>query len=190
MSLSNLLKKRFSVRAFLDKPVSEKILQKIFTDAQLSPSNCNVQPWRIHVVSGVKKDELKGKLVEELMSGKEPNPDFDWRVRYKGIHRDRQFESANALYPLLMEITFFASEKISQIVGDRWKRYLNNNDLASETEPGVILSIFRENNLGRIPNKIFNLLKQVKSVRNKLAHLQPVDYQEVNRIWSFFDQIS
>ena len=72
MSLSNLLKKRFSVRAFLDKPVSEKILQKIFTDAQLSPSNCNVQPWRIHVVSGAKKDELKGKLVEELMSGKEP----------------------------------------------------------------------------------------------------------------------
>jgi nitroreductase len=98
MSLSNLLKKRFSVRAFLDKPVSEKILQKIFTDAQLSPSNCNVQPWRIHVVSGAKKDELKDKLVEELMSGKEPNPDFDWRVRYKGIHRDRQFESANALY--------------------------------------------------------------------------------------------
>ena len=98
MSLSNLLKKRFSVRAFLDKPVSEKNLQKIFIDAQLSPSNCNVQPWRVHVISGAKKDELKDKLVEELMSGKEPNPDFDWRVRYKGIHRDRQFESANALY--------------------------------------------------------------------------------------------
>jgi hypothetical protein len=100
-------------------------------------------------------------------------------------------EQVAGLYPLLMEITFFTSEKISQINGDRWKQYLDNdNDLSSETEPGVILSIFRENNLGRIPNKIFNLLKQVKSVRNKLAHLEPVDYQEVNRIWSLFDQIS
>ncbi len=98
MSLSNLLKKRISVRAFLDKPVSEEVLKKIFTDAQLSPSNCNVQPWQIHVVSGVKKDALKVKLVEELMNDKEPNPDFDWKIRYKGIHRDRQFESANVLY--------------------------------------------------------------------------------------------
>jgi len=32
------------------------------------------------------------------MSGKEPNPEFDWKVRYTGTHRDRQYESANALY--------------------------------------------------------------------------------------------
>ena len=75
-----------------------EILKKIFTDAQLSPSNCNVQPWQIHVVSGAKKDALKDELVKELMNGKEPNPDFNWKIRYTGIHRDRQFESANVLY--------------------------------------------------------------------------------------------
>lgn len=98
MSLTALLENRFSVRAFLDKPVPEEILKKIFTTAQLAPSNCNVQPWQIYVVSGRQKDALKDKLMEALMGGKPSNPDFDWEVRYEGIHRDRQFESANALY--------------------------------------------------------------------------------------------
>lgn len=56
MSVSDALKKRVSIRAFLDKPVPEEIMKKIFTDAQLSPSNCNVQPWQIYVVSGEKKE--------------------------------------------------------------------------------------------------------------------------------------
>ncbi|MBF0204392.1 MAG: nitroreductase [Desulfamplus sp.] len=98
MSLSDVLKNRISVRAFLDKQVPEEILRQIFTDAQLSPSNCNVQPWQIYVVSGSQKDTLKDKLVKTVMSGNEPNPDFNWKISYKGMHRDRQFESANALY--------------------------------------------------------------------------------------------
>jgi nitroreductase len=41
MPLVDLLKKRVSIRAFLDKPVPAEIMKQIFTDAQLSPSNCN-----------------------------------------------------------------------------------------------------------------------------------------------------
>jgi len=98
MPLVDLLKKRTSVRAFLDKPVPAETMRQIFTNAQLSPSNCNVQPWQIYVVSGTEKDVLKDKLIRAVMKGKEPNPDFDWKISYKGIHRDRQFGSANALY--------------------------------------------------------------------------------------------
>ncbi|MBU1344539.1 MAG: nitroreductase [Proteobacteria bacterium] len=98
MMLTDLLKKRVSVRAFLDKPIPEETLKKIFTQAQLSPSNCNVQPWQVYVVSGATKDVLKDKLIKAVMSGKEPNPDFDWGMHYKGFHRDRQVESANSLY--------------------------------------------------------------------------------------------
>lgn len=98
MSVSEALKNRVSIRAFLDKPVPEETLKKIFTDAQLSPSNCNVQPWQVYVVSGAKKDEIKNKMVAAVMSGQAPNPDFDWKVKYEGVHRDRQFGSAHALY--------------------------------------------------------------------------------------------
>ncbi|GGP75541.1 nitroreductase [Shewanella ulleungensis] len=98
MSIESILKNRYSVRAFQDKPVPENVLKQIFSSAQLSPSNCNVQPWQSCVVSGVTKDKLKAKFIETLMSGASPNPDFNWLPQYQGVHRDRQFGSANALY--------------------------------------------------------------------------------------------
>jgi len=98
MTLTELLEGRFSVRAFVDKPVPQETLNAIFSDAQLSQSNCNVQPWQIYVVSGAKKDALKDKLLAAVMSGNKPNPEFNWLPNYQGVHRDRQFGSANALY--------------------------------------------------------------------------------------------
>jgi nitroreductase len=98
MSLTNLLEKRYSVRAYLDTPVEEALLEAIFEQAQSAPSNCNVQPWQTYVVSGQKKDLLKDELIKTVMTGTPPNPDFNWLPKYEGIHRDRQFGSANALY--------------------------------------------------------------------------------------------
>ena len=59
MSLTEILNSRYSVRAFKKDPVDSDILQDVFTAAQRSPSNCNVQPWQTYVVSGEKKEELK-----------------------------------------------------------------------------------------------------------------------------------
>ncbi|MGX9460527.1 nitroreductase [Shewanella sp. A14] len=98
MSIESILQNRASVRAFLDKPVDQDTLATIFANAQLSPSNCNVQPWQACVVSGATKDKLKAKFMETLMSGATPNPDFNWLPQYQGVHRERQFGSANALY--------------------------------------------------------------------------------------------
>ncbi len=98
MFIDTILKKRTSVRAFLDKPAANETLRDIFENAQLAPSNCNVQPWQTCVVSGKTKDLLKEKLMATLLSGASPNPDFNWLAKYEGIHRDRQFGSANALY--------------------------------------------------------------------------------------------
>ncbi len=101
MSVIALLEKRYSARAYLDKPVPEALLKSIFTQAQQAPSNCNVQPWQTCVVSGQPKEQLKDDLLTAVMSGTPPNPDFNWLPKYQGIHRDRQFGSANALYSSL-----------------------------------------------------------------------------------------
>jgi nitroreductase len=98
MNVSDAINKRVSTRAFLDKPVPEEVLHQLFTDAQKAPSNCNVQPWQVYVVSGTAKDALKEKLTAAVMSGNPPNPDFNWKVKYQGVHRERQFGSADALY--------------------------------------------------------------------------------------------
>ena len=101
MSIELLLKERSSVRAFIDKPVPQELLTKIFQQVQRSPSNCNVQPWQACVVSGETKSSLQASFMEILMSGATPNPDFNWFPKYNGIHRERQFASANALYSAL-----------------------------------------------------------------------------------------
>jgi len=98
MSVNEVVQSRVSCRGFKSDPVDESVLRDIFASAQQSPSNCNVQPWQVLVVSGKKKDELKNKLIQNVMSQGKPNPDFNWKVGYEGVHRDRQFGSAAALY--------------------------------------------------------------------------------------------
>ncbi|MBL4796028.1 MAG: nitroreductase [Oleispira sp.] len=98
MSIEQILQNRSSCRSFTKQAVDPELLQKIFSAAQQSPSNCNVQPWQVLVVSGKKKDELKNKLIQNVMQQQKPAPDFNWSVGYTGEHRDRQFGAANALY--------------------------------------------------------------------------------------------
>jgi nitroreductase len=98
MSIDTLLQQRYSCRSFTKQEVEPSLLKQVFASAQQSPSNCNVQPWEVLIVSGKKKDELKNKLIQAVMQRQKPNPDFNWNIAYTGKHRDRQFGSANALY--------------------------------------------------------------------------------------------
>lgn len=98
MNLTELLNSRFSVRGYKPDPVDSNVLEEVFTTAQRAASNCNVQPWQTYVVSGAKKDELKKRLIATVMQQQTPEPDFNWKVAYQDIHRERQFGAANALY--------------------------------------------------------------------------------------------
>ncbi|HNS87677.1 MAG TPA: nitroreductase [Parvularculaceae bacterium] len=65
-SVSALLKSRISTRAFLDKPVPESEIREILEIAKFSPSGGNLQPWKVHVVTGAARerviDAVKGSL--------------------------------------------------------------------------------------------------------------------------------
>jgi nitroreductase len=98
MSIDTILEQRYSCRSFTKQEIEPSLLKQVFKSAQQSPSNCNVQPWEVLVVSGKKKDELKNQLIQAVMQQQKPNPDFNWNIAYTGKHRDRQFGSANALY--------------------------------------------------------------------------------------------
>lgn len=98
MKVSQAVESRVSCRGFKKEPVEQSVLEEIFSKAQQSPSNCNVQPWKVLVVSGKQKDALKNKLIQNVMQQQKPAPDFNWEIAYTGEHRDRQFGAANALY--------------------------------------------------------------------------------------------
>ncbi len=120
MSLKNVITGRKSIRSFTDKPVSNDILEEIFSVAQSSPSNCNVQPWHTYVVSGNKKEELQNAFLADLMAGKKPSPDFNWSVSYQGEHRKRQIGAAVDLYGAL-EIGREDKEKRQMAMVRNWQ---------------------------------------------------------------------
>ncbi|KIK53363.1 hypothetical protein GYMLUDRAFT_179095 [Collybiopsis luxurians FD-317 M1] len=63
---------RHSTRRFLPQPVPKHIFQHALSLATHAPSNSNIQPWRLYLLSGAAADRLKTALVAEASSGAEP----------------------------------------------------------------------------------------------------------------------
>ena len=97
-TLPDILSNRYSARGFKPDPVPQETLDRVFAQSLRAASNCNTQPWQVHVVSGEMRDKVSNAMLAEVMSGKGPSPEFDWNVRYSGAHKDRQWGSAMALY--------------------------------------------------------------------------------------------
>ncbi len=93
-----LLLARRSVRAFRPDPVPPEMLRRVFTMAQQAPSNCNVQPWVVHVVSGEAAHRMRELLSGHVLGGGPASPDFEREGGYPGVYRERQIGSARALF--------------------------------------------------------------------------------------------
>lgn len=59
----NVIKERYSVRKYEDRPIEDEKLQMILEAARLAPSASNTQPWHFYVV----KDKEKIKALSEKM---------------------------------------------------------------------------------------------------------------------------
>jgi nitroreductase len=98
ISVAEAIRARRSVRGFLPDPVPVAIIREAFELAQMSPSNCNVQPWTPHVVSGEKLAELRAALVDAGMRDEPIRPDFEADRKFVGVYRERQVDAAQQLY--------------------------------------------------------------------------------------------
>ena len=59
MSIHETLNQRRSYRAFLDTPVEQSLLEDVLTAAMRAPSNSNIQPWHVYLVTGARLKRLK-----------------------------------------------------------------------------------------------------------------------------------
>lgn len=98
MSLIEAIQQRRSVRGFKPDLVPQEIIDDILAKAQLSPSNCNVQPWGVLLASGDACQALREKMLHAFMHGHSMNPDFSHLPKFEGVMRTRQVECAQALY--------------------------------------------------------------------------------------------
>ncbi|MEY8755452.1 nitroreductase [Peribacillus frigoritolerans] len=101
-SFQDVIRTRRSYRNFLSTPIKEEVMREVLEDAQFTPSNCNTQPWDVHIVSGAKKKELTMALLKTQNEGSEAKPDFSFELKdYYGIYSTRQKEQGKAYYQSL-----------------------------------------------------------------------------------------
>ena len=98
VDLDEAIRRRRSVRGFRPEEAPDALVREAFALAQLAPSNCNVQPWTPHVVSGEALRRLRAALVDAGLSDRPMNPDFGADYKFFGVHRERQIDAAQQLY--------------------------------------------------------------------------------------------
>ena len=63
-AVDRAIKSRFSCRSFCDRTVPRQLVEEILEVARFAPSGANIQPGRVYVVAGAKKDELSAVLLK------------------------------------------------------------------------------------------------------------------------------
>jgi nitroreductase len=102
-SASALIRSRISTRAFLDKPVPDSEIRAILDIAKFAPSGGNLQPWKIHVVTGA----ARGRLIVAVKKSLAENPfanESDLKVYPENLwdpYRSRRFKVGEDMYALL-----------------------------------------------------------------------------------------
>ncbi len=93
MELKDAIKQRRSIRKFLAKPVPEKMLHEIVSDAIWAPSWGNTQPWEMVAATGKPLEQFRKENNEAMITGKPSSPEItipeDWpdvlTNRYRGV---------------------------------------------------------------------------------------------------------
>ncbi len=99
--LEELLNERYSVRAFLPKPIPRDTIEHILSVAQRTASWCNSQPWQVVIASGEAKERFRKSIYAEAVSGAKDDHDFAAPREYLGVYLERRRESGFQLYNTL-----------------------------------------------------------------------------------------
>ena len=99
-SLSAVMRRRISTRAFLDKPVSEAEIRELLDTARWSASGGNLQPWQVHVVAG----EARQRVIDAVRARIEAAPFEDendfaaYPAKLWEPYRSRRFALGEQMY--------------------------------------------------------------------------------------------
>lgn len=101
-TVSEAIDTRRSVRAFLPDPVSAATLRELVEKATRAASGGNLQPWRIHVLSGAARDRLVEAVAEKQKTSPfGDGPEYDIYPRGLGEpYKTRQRAVAAQMYEL------------------------------------------------------------------------------------------
>ena len=98
-SLSEIIKNRKSIRAYLDKPVKNDLIKDMLLKASQSPSGGNLQPWKIYIVNEKSMDDFL-KFQKNWRGSEEP-PYPIYPEKLKEPYRTSRNQMGEDMYSLI-----------------------------------------------------------------------------------------
>jgi nitroreductase len=119
-ALSDIIRRRRSVRDFLPTPIPQGLLDEVLADANHAPSWSNTQPYRVAIADGALRDRLQAELTRrfdkgmaaqrsgwlgklKLLASRDGLPDGDFRTNFEYPEdlQPRRRATGHGLYTLL-----------------------------------------------------------------------------------------
>jgi nitroreductase len=104
MDVLEAVDSRISCRWFLDKPVDQAIVRTIIVQAARAASGGNLQPWRIHALTGAPLAELKRRVAARIAGHDPRHDDAEYPIYPKTMwepYKSRREEHGVQLYGAL-----------------------------------------------------------------------------------------
>jgi len=98
MDVTDAVRRRRSIRAFLDTPVEDDVVAELLELAARAPSGGNVQPWRVYVITAA----TMPRFLEHLASREMEAPGYD--IYPAGLwepYRTNRFQLGESMYDAL-----------------------------------------------------------------------------------------
>src|SRR3546814_7211142 len=97
-TLNDLLRGRFSCRAYRPEPVPRETIERILAMAQRTASWRNGRPGQVAITSGAGTERFRGAMYAHAQSGADDESDLPRPREYRGVYALRRLESGLALY--------------------------------------------------------------------------------------------
>lgn len=98
-TLTEIINSRKSIRAYLDKPVDNKLIECLLKKASQAPSGGNLQPWKIYIINSNSMDNFL--KFQKNWKGKEEPPYLIYPKNLKEPYRTSRYEMGEEMYSLL-----------------------------------------------------------------------------------------
>ena len=134
LSVSQAVRQRHSVRAFLPRPVERSDIEAILETASRAPSGGNLQPWHVDILAGDALDELRSRVRDRLSRGLDETEFHVYPPKIGDAHAARRRAGGEALYAA---IAVGRDDKPA-----RWSQFLKNYELFG-APAGLFFSIDR-----------------------------------------------
>lgn len=160
--VTDLIQKRRSVRAFLDKPVESEKIYSLFEATRWAPSSSNEQPW-IYIYATKQQPELWNTLFEALNEGNKiwakDAPLIILGLARKTFVRNER-ENTYALYDLGAANAFLALQavdlglQVRQMAGFDASKIIESLHVPESYGVGVMIAVGYPGDIASLPEQL------------------------------------